>query len=534
MDQWYFFIQNGKTLGPVNRDEIAHGIRSGNLGALDMIYRDGEPKWAPLHEFQEFRDLLKDLKTMQLRADKWVVLTKKTGPQGTQYLQRGPYDTSAVKTLLQSGQLSFMDFIWREGDEKWQRINAVDEFSPKPVKWKPDNPLPQDIDFEFISERIDSKNFPLEEEVTSTRIQIPALEPAPKEAGTPDLTLKKDKQEPHYQIKSGFKEPPREKRELKFTERFELPLLPLAIGLGLLSLLSFLWFHKDEIASVWRKQKDEQVAVKEESTPAPEPVKAPAPAPAPAPVETAKPEPAPVEPKREPTYLKMKYRDLSGPKAALVFSTDASSHFAIEVAIEGRAGDVLDQIQYYRNLIVRWKPSEAPTLIFDKYGLPKGRYSIKAVVGKASARGSFFLGIEDSQFKREIERHRKLISLPFQRERRRLVTGIGEFENIVQNLERGVVSSNTGWARFYGKWKASLNSFSRQYLKGVSPSRAGKFVFPTLWMELKVKYQIAEKLSEDLGVKILAKKPVSPSAIRDLLKSVRDQKEQAIRLSLYR
>lgn len=50
--QWYY-AKNGVQLGPIGIDELKSKIASGEVGAGDMVWRDGMPDWRKASEVQE-------------------------------------------------------------------------------------------------------------------------------------------------------------------------------------------------------------------------------------------------------------------------------------------------------------------------------------------------------------------------------------------------------------------------------------------------------------------------------------------------
>lgn len=55
--QWYY-SKNGNQLGPISGDEIKAKLASGEIGATDLVWKDGMADWVPASQVGELRSLV--------------------------------------------------------------------------------------------------------------------------------------------------------------------------------------------------------------------------------------------------------------------------------------------------------------------------------------------------------------------------------------------------------------------------------------------------------------------------------------------
>jgi len=242
----WFLLNSGQVEGPFKAEHLKEKIESGSLESSTLVCRQGDPNWRALNELKE--QILAEAKPDE-SLKVWILLTENlelalSQEQEGQYVQSGPYTTSEVLELLNSGQAKYSDYIWKSGFEKWIRINEVDEFfkvsqgsdtpqmepTPEPVataaEEKPESLLNQILEqtrltnYDFIEEEKPPVEAQPLDESAFKPIEIPPVEsPAEQpqfvltqpsaEAGEwrePLETVegKKTKQSPFYEKAAGY------------------------------------------------------------------------------------------------------------------------------------------------------------------------------------------------------------------------------------------------------------------------------------------------------------------------------------------
>lgn len=560
MTSWYFLVEKGKTIGPLEKEAVDLAIKKGRLGPFDLLYREGEEKWQPTHKFEEFRHLFQGRISATI-DDSWIVLQKKSQGAKVSYEQKGPYLSERVKELLQLGEIQYSDFIWREGQKEWRRISTLDFFNPPPVKWKPAALLPQDVE--------------LDEEVTSG--QGIAIEPVdlsavtqmrsdldkqkPKEAVTEDLTQTLPPAAESVTLPKKVRIPKGlEPKRSTPVEAPSEPLVSTSRGLGslvrwpyvfliagFLILGGFIYWHRVEISKLMGQP------IFQEAGPTKPKKVAPTPAPPAAPeVPAARVESPPVPsqapsaaavqeapkpkveiqlPKTEPSRLKIKI-NRRGSDTVADFSTDASFHFPIQVTVIGEAAEILGQVSVYRELTVKWQVNERPNLNLSKLGLGQGKYRIHAQIRDFEDDGRFRIGKDDRVFRAELDRHRKMISLPFQRERRRVILAGLELQGLISRAQSVFQAGATSSAG-YLTWKGQLNDWTKRTLGTVNLSNPRTLVFPGMWLELGDLREDLSGAAEDLESGATDRVQKVRSEVSRMLKQINEFVDRSQKLSLF-
>ena len=126
MAKWYY-NRRGKPVGPHTAAEIVRLIHEGRLGSDDLLYKQGAEQWKPLSEFPEFSRTanFKENKTPKIKdTDRvWIVLVSKKG--GGSFQQDGPFSAIELRDKLRSEEIGLSHYVWREGLEKWFRIQSI-------------------------------------------------------------------------------------------------------------------------------------------------------------------------------------------------------------------------------------------------------------------------------------------------------------------------------------------------------------------------------------------------------------------------
>lgn len=139
MSQWYI-SKNGQALGPMTQEQVIALIESGDVKEMDLVYEAGATEWMPLAEVESFSKYFnksQDPNPAGEGAKDWVILKKVQSEKGQEYKQMGPFSVEQVLTMLDAGDIQFVDFAWKKGMESWVKVNDLKEFS-QPLPSSPD------------------------------------------------------------------------------------------------------------------------------------------------------------------------------------------------------------------------------------------------------------------------------------------------------------------------------------------------------------------------------------------------------------
>ena len=131
MSQW-FYNKDGQAHGPIEFEELAELVKSGELGPLDQVFQTGATEWLVVSQCPELEEYLKPDEPEGVSEDggpkEWVVLKKTQSGGEKGYKQSGPFTKQKVLELIDAGEVQFADFAWRAGMESWVPLNQLDSF----------------------------------------------------------------------------------------------------------------------------------------------------------------------------------------------------------------------------------------------------------------------------------------------------------------------------------------------------------------------------------------------------------------------
>ncbi len=115
----YFININGNNVGPLKMDDISERLVNGLLTPDDYIFTIGHNDWQFIKELEEFKSFVKPI--VEKESDKvWFVRKNKNNI--------GPFSTTDITKLLESGQIDINDYAWKKGTKNWVTLKDSNEF----------------------------------------------------------------------------------------------------------------------------------------------------------------------------------------------------------------------------------------------------------------------------------------------------------------------------------------------------------------------------------------------------------------------
>src|SRR5437870_714954 len=111
MNDWYFYQERGKTVGPYTVDDIKGRIKDGRIRVFDLVYKDGEAAWRMALEHSSLRVEFKSATLASLKDRPWVCLQRKSEGE-LEFLTTGPYTQDEIRENILSGRVSYSDYAW--------------------------------------------------------------------------------------------------------------------------------------------------------------------------------------------------------------------------------------------------------------------------------------------------------------------------------------------------------------------------------------------------------------------------------------
>lgn len=157
MEQSHYYVSHqGQSYGPLSIDEIVGKIKAKALNFSDYLYDESQQDWVMIMAHPRFQDPLKNFRpslpprgsvgesggtlTFAVPADsairdpEWYLL------KGD--LRFGPFTQAEVVRLIQEKKIALTDYIWQAEMKTWEKIEAIEAFSPDSVRKLKESGLP--------------------------------------------------------------------------------------------------------------------------------------------------------------------------------------------------------------------------------------------------------------------------------------------------------------------------------------------------------------------------------------------------------
>lgn len=512
----FFYLQKGKSLGPIGEKEIVALLAEGKISAFDLICREGEKKWRPLAEYSELRSKLSSKLLAESGDQPWVLLVRS---EGQKFHQRGPYAKNLVEKWLKNGEIKYTDYAWTSGMSKWEKLGSLKEFNPKGDFLTFEDTFPGEKITQpesVTSEELLNSVMEMQTAVTTTEIQ-PEVEVGENEAAlygesvvetepsishrkiAPNVSSRLEKVKSKEKSKRGTK-PSKVKWKLQLSAVFLLLVVVIGFFVWKKTTIKLPDFSKlfaelravkpvpQPMPPVVVEKKNEPES---ESEPELEPVLSKAP-PIPEPEKSVEATPPPVAvplppaPKeainKEPTFVNISKKYLDEASQRLILETDASYHYPLRMKISAKIGEVLDVLRIERDVLIRWKEGGQPE--FSLKELPWGNYHVEVDYKTIHAEADFFLGKSNSEFQAELKSHKKKISYGFQQERAKLFQALKDIEELSREMKKLANKKNSPWVKNTKKWQKQLTPLGTQEIKVASKMKGKETLFfPQEWKD---------------------------------------------------
>ncbi len=137
--EWFYAVGE-KYRGPFKAAEIYQKLQSKELSWIDYLYREKEGQWIRIAD----HDLFKSMQPAAPKPKPNLAPPPPPVADDTKWFlyqndaQTGPYSTTEMKRLIQSGQIVDGAFVWQEQFSGWKLCAEVEELK---IEVKPAGPL---------------------------------------------------------------------------------------------------------------------------------------------------------------------------------------------------------------------------------------------------------------------------------------------------------------------------------------------------------------------------------------------------------
>lgn len=557
--RWFVEIE-GRAQGPFTQSQVQDLARLKRINPMTRIFSEGDVRWRLMNEFDAFKIVPESSSSVQNRE--WVVLKRKTLKEAelsqNKFDQIGPFTIDEIVEQIKTGDLSYNDYAWKKGFQRWAKLEALPDFNHTVKAPKPSVPDTPPLAIAFLNEpKLDINS---EEQNELDHFTATNSRPLKRESEAAVTPKKLDK--PVGGTKKSvraFEEEIDKKTDEVSAEPAVEAVVPASVSrtrkvvrIALATTAAFLVtavaydFVKENFGPqtpLEASQPEEVAAIP--TSPVVEPT-APAVESKPTSQLPQKAEVAKAMPKA-PVYNKADYEMPKNPRidfevikpdstGQVVVSTNAPVNYPIEIKITGKSGQILRHASYFQTLRIQRQGGEVPSMQLSALKLPFGTYTVEAKFAEQTKQKTFFYGVRDAKFQKSLDAHLKKISTQQIVEKKMVFYFLRDLEAKARKLEveRAKAAKNkAGWAKTYASWrkdilKSGSNAFAA--VKGIGPR---DIAYPEVIARAKELSQSLLKQGEELNSAIVQNRTLASAGMGPILNAIRDFRKEVAVLSRY-
>ncbi len=560
--RWFVEIE-GRAQGPFTQVQVQDLARLKRINPMTRIFFEGDVRWRLMNEFDEFKMVPESSSSLQNRE--WVVLKRKTLKEAelsqNKFDQIGPFTIDEIVEQIKTGDLSYNDYAWKKGFQRWAKLEALPDFNhtvKAPLPAVPDSP-PMAI--AFLNEpKLDINP---EEQNELDQFTVTNTRPLKREPETVK-SAKKSLDKPVGGSKKSVRAFEEEiNKKSKETDEVSVSHIVVQSGLSRgrkIVRVALAATATCIVTAVAYNFVKENYGPLESAT---APVAAAVPEITAEPVaQIAPPQDLPVAQVQEPTaqlpqknvipvprqvYTRADYEMPKNPRidfevlrpdstGQVVVSTNAPVNYPIEIKITGKSGQILRHASYSQTLKLQRQGGEVPSIQLSALKLPFGTYTVQAKFGELTKQKTIFYGVRDAKFQKSLDAHLKKVSTQQIVEKKMVFYFLRDLEEKAKKLEverAKAAKTKAGWAKAYASWrkdvvKAGSKSFAT--IKGVGPR---DIAYPEVIAKAKELSQSLLKQGEELNAAIVQNRSLASAGMGPILIAIRDFKKEVAVLSRY-
>lgn len=138
-EQWYY-VQNGKRVGPVPFDEVNTLYKEGSLTPEDYVWRKGLQNWVKIHQAEEFNISNEEEVTQSIPApiqtfdlskldrQRKILFIKTGADRGGAETEYGPFSIELLIRLFDEKRINGKTLIFTQGMRDWEFLGEVNGY----------------------------------------------------------------------------------------------------------------------------------------------------------------------------------------------------------------------------------------------------------------------------------------------------------------------------------------------------------------------------------------------------------------------
>ncbi len=190
----------------------------------------------------------------------------------------------------------------------------------------------------------------------------------------------------------------------------------------------------------------------------------------------------------------------------LIFKTDASSDYSVEVKIWADVKDVLGKGGYYYKDVINGGASNRINLL--RINVPVGILNVEARVGDLSKKLRLNNYENKKSFEKDLNLNKKQVAIWHQKEKRSLYAAVNQLSDYALQLQSLTPLASQGrsrWSKAYKNLKTRVSQSRSSYLRQVNDKVEGGLVYPLIWLKvLEMEKEMLGLDSDPLGFDYLS------------------------------
>lgn len=134
MNENWYYVRDGKRVGPVPFDEVNSLYNEGHLNSQDFVWKKGFENWLKISEVSEFNiggavpPQISNLDLNNVDPNKKIFFIKTGADRGGSAVEYGPYSLEILKKLYHEKRINGKTLVFTSEMKDWEFLGEVEGF----------------------------------------------------------------------------------------------------------------------------------------------------------------------------------------------------------------------------------------------------------------------------------------------------------------------------------------------------------------------------------------------------------------------
>ncbi len=132
-EKWYY-VENGKRVGPIEHEELINLITNKSLNGTDYVWKQGFENWTQIDKVDELNlpavieDEVPTFNLTTLDHNDKIVFLKIGKDRGVKEVEYGPFNLLTLKKLYKENRINGKTFVYTKFLSEWRMLAELDGF----------------------------------------------------------------------------------------------------------------------------------------------------------------------------------------------------------------------------------------------------------------------------------------------------------------------------------------------------------------------------------------------------------------------